>query len=133
MPFKSTVMRRVTHLSAVTLLTLTGQAAMAGGDPAAGKKAFLQCQICHSVNPGGANGMGPNLAGVTGSKAALKPGFTYSAALKKSGIVWNAKTLDAWIAKPSALVPGNRMVYVGMADPAKRADVIAYLATLKAK
>lgn len=133
MPLKSKAAHRLAHLLTCSVLAVTSQSAIAAGDPVAGKKAFLQCQICHSVNPGGVNGMGPNLAGVAGSKAALKPGFAYSAALKKSGIVWNAKTLDAWITKPSALVPGNRMVYMGMADPAKRADVIAYLATLKAR
>lgn len=133
MLFKFRAVRRLAQICAFTTLGVVSQSAIAAGDPVAGKKAFLQCQICHSVNPGGVNGIGPNLSGIIGSKVALKPGFTYSPALKKSGILWNAKTLDAWIAKPSALVPGNRMVYIGMADPAKRADVIAYLTTLKAK
>ncbi len=105
----------------------------AAGDPVAGKKSFIQCQMCHTAETGGANRIGPNLAGVVGSKAASKPGFTYSAALSKTGWTWNAKTLDTFIKKPAAAVPGTKMVYAGLADDTARANVIAYLATLKAK
>jgi cytochrome c len=75
--------------------------------------------------------VGPSLVGVYGRKAASLPGYDYSAALKASGLVWNAANLDAWLTDPSKLVPGTKMAFTGIATPDLRADVIAYLATLK--
>ena len=124
---------RVAGVPMLALASMWSPMAVAAGDPVAGRKAFNQCQICHTTEVGGPNRLGPNLAGISGAKAAAKSGFTYSAALKKSGLSWNAKTLDAWLQKPSALVPGNRMIYAGMSDPTTRANMIAYLATLKGK
>lgn len=132
----------MTHESffrAARLLALSGAAilstvpAFAAGDAVAGKKSFAQCQMCHTAETGGASRIGPNLAGIMGSKAASKPGFAYSAALKKTGWTWNAKTLDAFLKKPAVAVPGTKMIYAGMPDDTARANVIAYLATLKAK
>ena len=95
-----------------------------------GKALFqAQCAACHSVSPG-QNGIGPSLAGVYGAKAASTPGFEFSPALKKSGIVWNASTLDKFLANPQADVPGTKMPYMGMANATDRADVVAYLQTL---
>jgi cytochrome c len=105
----------------------------AKGDPAKGARLFLQCRACHTIEPGGRNGVGPNLAGVIGAKAGAKAGYPYSPALTKAQIKWNPATIDAWLKRPSAVVPGNKMAFAGMADPKARADVIAYLATLKAK
>lgn len=103
------------------------------GDAAKGATLFLQCRACHAVAPGMRNGVGPNLAGVMGAKAASKPGYQYSAALSKAGLTWTPATLDTWLARPSAMVPGNKMTFAGMPDAKARANVIAYLATLKAK
>ncbi|PVX31583.1 c-type cytochrome [Sphingomonas pokkalii] len=103
------------------------------GNAATGAKLFLQCRACHTVNPGGANGVGPNLAGVMGAKAASKPGYTYSPALKNAALRWDAATMDAWLTRPAKVAPGNKMAFAGMANPQARADVIAYLGTLKAK
>ena len=103
------------------------------GDAAKGATLFLQCRACHAVVPGARNGVGPNLAGVVGAKAASVPGYSYSAPLTKAGLKWTPATLDAWLARPSAMVPGNKMTFAGMPDPKARANVIAYLATLKAK
>ena len=75
--------------------------------------------------------MGPNLFGIVGRKAASEPNFYYSQALKGSGITWTPDKLDAWIKSPPALVPGNRMAFAGIADAGQRADIVAYLATLK--
>jgi cytochrome c len=100
-------------------------------DAARGKIVFLECQGCHEVAPGGPVLIGPNLAGVYGRKAASLPGYDYSAALKASGITWTSDKLDPWLANPSALVPGTKMAFTGIANPALRADVIAYLQTLK--
>jgi cytochrome c len=104
-----------------------------GGAPAvataAPPPAFAVCSACHAVVPGG-RGSGPTLAGVWGRKAGTLPGYTYSAALKSSNIVWNAQTLDTWLEAPMKMVPGTRMV-VGVPNAQARKAVIDYLETLK--
>lgn len=93
-----------------------------------GERAFGKCNNCHALKAGEAARSGPTLHRLFGAKAAqLQPGYRYSPALKASGIVWDEKTLDAWITKPSAMVRGNRMSFGGMADPAMRKALIAYL------
>ena len=103
----------------------------AAGDAGRGKTAFSTCQVCHSNVKGGPSGLGPNLYGVAGRKAASIPGFYYSTALKSSNITWTNDKLTAWITSPPKLVPGNRMAFSGIGDPAKVADIVAYLDTLK--
>jgi cytochrome c len=103
------------------------KALLATADPEKGKVVFLQCRACHSLEQGGINKVGPNLWGVFGRKAGLAPGFEYSEAITKSGIVWSVETLDAWLARPSEFLPGNRMVFVGVRKPEDRANVIAYI------
>ena len=96
-----------------------------------GKALFSRCAACHTITKGGPNGIGPNLFGVVGRKAGTVKDFSYSAALKGSGITWNAANLDKWIEHPAALVPGNRMAFAGISDSGQRADLIAYLSSLK--
>lgn len=115
----------------IGLLPAAPAFAQQAGNAATGKLVFLQCQACHAVQPGGPSLVGPNLAGVYGRRAASLPGYDYSPALKASGITWTAAKLDLWLTSPSALVPGTKMAFVGIASPALRADVIAYLQTLK--
>ena len=98
-------------------------------DAAAGGMAFQQCAECHS--PGTSDGAGPGLKGVAGRRAAAKDGFAYSPALKASKIVWDDATLDAFLADPQKAVPGTTMAYGGDADAKERADLVAYLKTLK--
>jgi cytochrome c len=107
------------------------QGEAAGTQSAAGARpaAFVQCVACHAVEPG-KNGIGPTLAGVFGRPAASVPGFAYSPALKGSGLTWDEATLDRWLADPRETVPGNRMVYPGLRDPAARAELIAYMKSL---
>src|SRR5579864_2373694 len=105
--------------------------AHASGDAKRGKDAFGACQVCHSVTKGGPNGLGPNLFGVAGRKAASLPGFYYSVALKNSKIIWTNDKLKSWVTGPSKLVPGNRMAFAGISDPSKADDVVAYLDSLK--
>lgn len=103
------------------------QTLMATADADKGKVLFLQCRACHSLEAGGANKVGPNLHGFMGRKAGLAPGFNYSEVVSGSDIVWTAEALDAWLARPSDFLPGNRMVFVGIRKPEDRANLIAYL------
>jgi len=107
-------------------LTLFGGAAFADGDAAKGEAKFQECAACHKLEAG-INNVGPSLHGVFGRKAGEIADFRYSPAIKRSGITWTPDTLDAFIKEPQAMVPANRMPYAGLADPAARADLIAYL------
>ena len=98
-------------------------------DAAAGGMAFQQCAECHS--PGASDGAGPGLKGVVGRRAGTKDGFIYSPAMKKATVVWDAATLDAYLADPRAVVPGTTMAYAGNDDAKERADLVAFLKTLK--
>jgi cytochrome c len=87
-----------------------------------------QCAACHSVNKGGAAGVGPNLYGIVGAKMFAQAGFSYSDAAKgKAGGTWTADSLSDWLADPNGYVPGTAMSYAGLKNPQTRADVIAYL------
>lgn len=92
--------------------------------------AFGICKSCHSVEKG-KNMIGPSLAGIVGTKAGDVAGFSFSPALKGSGLTWDDATLDKWLENPMKLVPGTRMTYSGQPDPAKRKAIIEYLKTLK--
>jgi cytochrome c len=97
----------------------------------AGKLAFSQCVACHTIDKGGRNGLGPNLNGVVGRKVASVAGFAYSPAMTAKGGVWDEAALDAYITDPRAAVPGNKMVFVGIKDAAKRKALITWLASQK--
>jgi len=101
--------------------------AVAGGDPVAGRLVFRKCQACHSMEPG-KNILGPSLAGIVGRKAGSEAGYNYSPAMKQANIVWDAKSLDAYLSDPQKFVPGNKMPFPGLKTDHDRADVIAYFA-----
>jgi|KBSSwiStaDraftv2_1062776.scaffolds.fasta_scaffold290421_2 cytochrome c len=114
-------------MPAVLLLAGTAHAA-----PAPAPATWARCAVCHDNTKGGPNKIGPNLYGVVGKKAGTHaPTFKYSDGLKKSGLTWNAATLDKWIENPRALVPGTMMSFPGLKDPAKRAELVGYLTSLK--
>jgi cytochrome c len=117
----------------VVLALLAGSclAANAAGDAKAGAAVFKRCAVCHTNDKGGGDGLGPNLFGVVGRKAATRPGFAYSAPLQKSGIVWSEALLTKWVAGPARMVPGTKMAFGGITSKKQEADVAAYLATLK--
>jgi cytochrome c len=97
------------------------------GNPARGQRVFGACAPCHSLEPN-RNMTGPTLADVWNRKAGSVTGFSrYSPALKSSGVMWDDKTLDAWIADPQHLVPGNQMIFQGIKDTQQRADLLAFL------
>jgi len=122
-------------IMATALAALFAQPALAqaaGGDPVLGAKQFGQCKACHSIVKNGPDGIGPNLIGVYGSKAASRRAkYAYSAALKGSKLTWNDATLDKWLTDPAATVKGTKMMFVGMPRKPIRQNVIAYLKTLK--
>ncbi|HEU4962064.1 MAG TPA: cytochrome c family protein [Sphingomonas sp.] len=99
---------------------------------ATGAETFVMCKGCHTLEKGGRNGIGPNLSGLFGRKAGTAPGYTYSPAMKKSGLTWDEKTLSAFLAAPTKTVPGTKMP-ISVADPAKRAALIDYLKSATAK
>ena len=92
--------------------------------------AFNQCRACHSTEPG-VNGIGPSLAGTYGTKAGEVAGYDFSDAMKNSGLTWDAATLDKYLTKPMAVVPGTKMSFGGLSDADKRKAVIDYLKSLK--
>lgn len=100
-------------------------------DPGFGQNLFRRdCALCHYAGPGSTGGgQGPSLVGVMGKAAGTRSDFSYTQALRESGLVWDAATLDRFLANPTAVVPGTTMV-LNVPQPNNRRDLIAYLATL---
>ena len=101
------------------------------GDVVHGREVYKKCQACHSTQPG-RNGLGPTLSGIVGSKAGDVPNYSFSTAMKQSGITWTPEKLDAYLADPQKVVPGNKMPFPGLKTEADRTDVIAFLAKANA-
>jgi cytochrome c len=116
----------------VALALLAGSTIAAeAGDAKEGAEVFKRCAVCHTSDKGGGDGLGPNLFGVFGRKAATRPGFAYSAPLKKSGLVWTQANLTKWVAGPARMVPGTKMTFAGLSSKKQQADVVEYLEHLK--
>src|SRR5476651_720061 len=116
---------RMTAVAAAILLScgINLAHAQTPGDPAAGKTAFAQCAICHKADKGAGNGVGPNLFGIVGRKAASLEGFEYSGPLKASGITWTDDKLTQWVSGPAKMVPGTKMAFPGITSKATQRDV----------
>jgi cytochrome c len=123
------ICRGAAHFGLIGALWLFVDGTAIAQDAVAGKKAFAQCSVCHSTD--GTNGVGPTLQGIVDSKAGEVPGFRFSRAMKASNIMWDDKSLDAYLVDPQKTIPGNVMPFSGLADATERADLIAYLKTLK--
>jgi cytochrome c len=118
---------------AALLATPAAYASDANGDAVNGKQLFEAsgCPACHGVTKEDNAKVGPNLVGVVGRKAGTTPSLLGpSENMKKYGVTWSAETLDEFLLNPSAKVPGTAMAGI-LTDPQQRADVIAYLSTLK--
>ncbi len=109
---------------AAALLVSSLSLARAEGDPAKGEEIYRRCQGCHSIDR---NRIGPMHKGLFGRTAGTVPGFSYSDAMRNSGIVWSEQTLDQFLQGPRKMVPGTKMTYAGVPDAQERADLIAYL------
>jgi cytochrome c2 len=88
---------------------------------------FSRCKVCHSLAAGAHSPVGPNLHGLFGRTAGTDPGFSFSPAMKKSGVVWNDDTLSKFLRDPQGFIPGNRMGFPGIKDEKELAALLAYL------
>ncbi len=105
---------------------------MAKADTKAGEALVKKCTSCHTFDKGGKNGVGPNQWGLVGSHFAHKDDYTYSAAITAmKDKKWDAQTLSDFLANPKKYIPGNKMSFAGITNPQDRANLIAYLSTLK--
>lgn len=100
---------------------------LASADPAKGADVFKKCQACHTIDQGGANGLGPNLWATMGKPHGHVPGFAYSDALKSVPGVWDWRSMSEWLANPKKYAPGTKMTFAGLSNPQDRANVIAFL------
>jgi cytochrome c len=112
---------------ALATIALLSPATAQNGDATRGQRDFRTCAPCHSLEPD-RNMTGPSLANLWGRKAGGLSSFDrYSDALKSSGIIWDDRSLDGWLADPQRMVPDNEMPFEGIKDDRVRADLLAFL------
>ena len=127
------MMKRIQRVILVALVasqsvTVFGQTAAAeAADLKRGKLLYIQCRACHELKADQPHKVGPNLAGLLGSKGASAEDFAYSSALRAANLTWDLETLGCWLEKPSAVVPGNAMAFSGIANSKDRAALLAYI------
>lgn len=92
-----------------------------------GERLFIRCKTCHEITAGKPHKVGPNLHGLFEHKAGTAEGFKYSDAMRASGVTWNDETLETWLTKPTSLIPGTTMAFVGLPNKEDRDALIAYL------
>ena len=104
---------------------------LAAGSVEAGEKIFAKCTACHTIEQGGAAGIGPNLYGVMGKPVGKHAaGFAYSSALSGHGGDWSWENMDAWLTSPRAFASGTKMSFAGLSNPEDRANVMLYLESM---
>jgi cytochrome c len=105
---------------------------LAKADPKKGEQLAKVCTQCHTFDKGGANKIGPNLWDVTEENMAAVPNYQFSSAMEThKNEKWDADKLNQWLWKPQSLIKGTKMTFAGMPKAEDRADVIAYLDSLK--
>ena len=105
---------RTLVLAGVLVFAWTG--ASLAQDAAAGQQTFMRfCLPCHDAGENARIKLGPPLSGIDGRKAGTFECFNYSDAMKNSGITW-----------------GTRMAFTGLKDEKDRADLWAFLSSIKA-
>jgi cytochrome c len=121
---KATLAMAVLAISAAALMT---QGARADGDATAGEQVFKKCLPCHSIGPGAKNKVGPELNGIDGRHSGTAPNYSYSAANKGSGVVWNKENFEKYIHDPRAMIPGTKMIFPGIKNEKDVDNLWAYL------
>lgn len=112
--------------------TALGSSSAFAGNSTAGAKVFSsQCAACHGNRANAPQAIGPRLFGVVGRHAGASPGFSYSTAMKNSGLAWTTDELKIYLANPAKTVRGTKMPYGGLHNPTQLDDLTAYLATLR--
>lgn len=115
---------------AAAVLSLGAVPVAQAQDAAAGQRVFNQCRACHVIENNGRNGVGPNLHGVVGRRAASIENFRYSANMRElaqGGLTWTPENLDRYLTNPKAVVPRGSMAFAGLRNEQQRKDLIAYL------
>ncbi len=121
-------MKFIPALGAAATLTLVLSAGQAmSADMAAGEKLYKKCKVCHTLEEGGKNKVGPNLYGIFGRKAATVEGFKYSKAMKASDVTWDDESMDKFLKKPKKFIPKTKMAFPGLKKEKDRENIIAYL------
>ncbi len=115
----------------VAILLIAAAPVLVVPPPAEPPAAFTRCATCHATTKGVAHGLGNNLFGIYGKRAGSMTDYAYSDAMVASRIVWTSASLDAFIADPRAVVPGTTMSSAKLGDPVKRAQIVAYLNSLR--
>lgn len=100
---------------------------LASGDASRGEGSFRKCAACHTIEQGGATGIGPNLWASMGAPIAHVAGFNYSDALRSKGGTWTWQAMSEWLKSPRAFAPGTKMTFAGLSDPQERADLMLYM------
>jgi len=127
MKMRNTLFLLGTALLGIVAASVLGQSAtFAASDISRGEQLYVECAACHSFD-NDTEELGPGLQGIFGRQAGGLEDYYYSPVLSNSGVVWNADTLNAFIADPQAAIPLNRMPYSGLPDAQDRTDLIEYL------
>lgn len=103
---------------------------LASADTGKGERVFNKCKACHKLEDG-ANGTGPHLFGVVGRDQGVVDGFGYSDSVAGLGGAWTAGELNAFLENPKGYAPGNKMSFSGLSKVEDRANLIAYLDTIR--
>lgn len=118
--------------AAVLAASVFAAPAVQAQDVAAGETAFRRlCAACHIVTAEGRRGVGPSLFGIVGRKSGTVEGFRYSSANQNANVVWTPEQLDKYLINPREFMPGTTMAFAGIRNESERANVVAYLQSLK--
>ena len=126
------ILKFVGSASCIAGLAFSASAALASNAATGGKQVFeTACSVCHADKANAPRGVGPDLFGVVGRHAGTEVGYSYSNAMKNSGLTWTPAELKLYIADPRKVVPGNKMPYAGLRNQEKVDELVAFLETLK--